>query len=353
MSSTTTKALAEISKAVSRQTTPKDVTQYVARRLPPLPAFKDLLHLYRLRARKQLSQNFLLNKRICRMQRGDTIVEVGPGPGSITRCILERYPRELFVIEKDRRFLPMLEMLADAAVPGQMKIIIGDVMDYSLEGLFPEELKKSWDDVPPSIHFIGNLPFNVSTPLIVRWLRQMYYKTGPFAYGRVGLTLTFQLEVAQRIVAPVMHMQRSRLSVMCQNLANVKLVHKIKGASFTPTPEVDVGVVNIRPLREPVISDVPFDVFERFVRYFFHLKNAYLRNTLKDLFPKQQINLMHAMFEEAEIDPCYHSTMLDVEEIGKLARIYWRLCQENEGLLEYNYQARKTTKKVNRLWSKD
>ncbi|RWR99023.1 dimethyladenosine transferase 1-like protein, partial [Dinothrombium tinctorium] len=276
---------------------------------------------------------------------GSTVVEIGPGPGNITRCILEKNPRELFVIEKDRRFLPMLEMLADAASPGQMKIIIGDVMDYSLENLFPQELKVDWHSLSPPIHFIGNLPFNVSTALIIRWLRQMHNKTGPFSYGRVNLTLTFQLEVAERIVAPVMHLQRSRLSVMCQNLAKVRLCDKIKGASFVPSPDVDVGVVKFRPRREPIINDVPFDIVEKFVRTMFHLRRAYLVKGLRNLYPRELNHLTDAMFEEADIDPTHRSVMLDIEEIGRLVKVYWKFCQQHPGLENYDFRAKMKTPK--------
>ncbi|CAG2116478.1 unnamed protein product, partial [Medioppia subpectinata] len=185
-----TRTLLESGKTVAKTTIKPSAVQLVPKRLPPLPTPKDLIRIYKVRARRQLSQNFLLHKDINERIvvsagiRGEShVLEVGPGPGNITRQILEKGPKELYVIEKDRRFLPMLEMLADASLPGQMKIIIGDVMDYSFEGLFPDETRREWTDTSPPIRIVGNLPFNVSTPLIIRWLRDMSARKGLFSYG--------------------------------------------------------------------------------------------------------------------------------------------------------------------------
>lgn len=146
-------------------------------------------------------------------------------------------------------------MLADAAAPGQMKIVIGDVMDLSLDNLFDHSLKRDWNDLePPDIRFVGNLPFNVATPLLIRWLRQMYNRTGPFAYGRVPLTLTFQYEVADRCRARVAAHNRCRLSLMVQAVSRPVFKGVIHGSKFVPSPAVDVGLVTFEPLKEPLIE---------------------------------------------------------------------------------------------------
>lgn len=132
-------------------------------RLPPLPTIRDLVKLYRLRARRQLSQNFLMDERIT-----DAIVraagkitnhhvcEVGPGPGGITRSILKKGPKKLIVVEKDPRFLPTLELLQEA-VKGvtDMQIEVNDIMKYNLEKGFEGAQRLNWDDYPPPIHLIG------------------------------------------------------------------------------------------------------------------------------------------------------------------------------------------------------
>ncbi|KAL6048953.1 hypothetical protein STEG23_028077, partial [Scotinomys teguina] len=124
------------------------------------------------------------------------VYEVGPGPGGITRSILNANIAELVVVEKDTRFIPGLQMLSDAA-PGKLRIVHGDVLTYKIEKAFPDSLRRPWEDDPPNVHIIGNLPFSVSTPLIIKWLENISLKDGPFVYGRTKMTLTFQKEVAE------------------------------------------------------------------------------------------------------------------------------------------------------------
>lgn len=147
-------------------------------RLPPLPAVRDLLNLYRLQAVKQLSQNFLLDPKLTsklvsaagKISDG-YVCEVGPGAGSLTRAILSRNVKQLVVVEKDMRFQPALEMLAEAS-DGRMSVIWGDVLSHNLANTFPAEANRDWNDSQiPNIHIIGNLPFNIATPLIIRWAK--------------------------------------------------------------------------------------------------------------------------------------------------------------------------------------
>lgn len=224
-------------------------------------------------------------------------------------------------------------------------IIIGDVMDYSFENLFPSHLRRQWSDPSPPIHIVGNLPFNVSTPLIIRWLRQMSDRSGLFAYGRVGLTLTFQWEVAQRMIAPVLAIQRSRLSIMCQHLCRVERRFDINGRAFTPAPKVDVSVVRFTPLIEPRIQ-LPFNYIEKFVKHLFHYRNKYIRKSVATLFTEDLQDLVPIVFTEADIDPELRPTMLSVDEIGRLCTVYHRMCQQNDGLFDYDYRARTKLPKV-------
>ena len=140
-----------------------------------------------------------------------------------------------------------------------------------MDNLFPEDCQRSWKSDPPRIHIIGNLPFSVSTPLIIRWLEDIANRSGAWHYGRSKLTLTFQSEVAQRMVAPILNKQRSRLSIMCQNYCAVENIFTIPGRLFVPPPDVNVDVVNFEPLKEPHIK-LPFKLVEKVVRHIFHFR---------------------------------------------------------------------------------
>lgn len=194
-------------------------------RLPPLPSIRDILKIYKLNAVKRLSQNFLLDQNVCNKiihKAGNLanshVLEVGPGPGGLTRSIMKQLPQRIVLVEKDKRFKPTLDMLADSfrIVNGEMDIMYDDIRKTHTQSLFPEEKKMNWDDKSPEIFLIGNLPFNVSTRLIIEWLHAIAERRGAWAFGRTKMTLTFQKEVAERLVAPELGDQRCRLSVMAQ-----------------------------------------------------------------------------------------------------------------------------------------
>ena len=112
-------------------------------------------------------------------------------------------------------------MLSDAA--GGFSAFQGDVLHFNMDNMFPEECVKAWDDKPPDVHIIGNLPFSVATPLIIQYMEGIANRTGAWRYGRTKMTLTFQKEVAERMVATINSDQRCRLSIVCQYLCHVEL----------------------------------------------------------------------------------------------------------------------------------
>lgn len=253
-------------------------------RLPPLPSTREIIKLYKLNAKKNLAQNFLLDENLTNKivkKAGDLsacdVLEVGPGPGGITRSILRKHPKRLIVVEKDIRFKPTLDMLAEAytAVNGKMEILFDDILKINLQSVFSDIEKTEWEDRAPKIHLIGNLPFNVSTHLIIRWLQAISEKTGPWSFGRTRMTLTFQKEVAERLTAPPYGDQRCRLSVMAQAWTKPLLRFVIPGKAFVPEPKVDVGVVTFLPLKEPFTKH-EFKLFEKVTRqtFIFRQKNC-------------------------------------------------------------------------------
>lgn len=209
-----------------------------ALRLPPLPSIREILKLYRLTALKSLSQNFILNDNLSnkiikksKIIPDSHVIEVGPGPGGLTRAIIKKVPKSLTVIEKDIRFKPILEMLAESyqLAGGHMNIVYDDITKIDLSGMFSEEEQKKWTSASPNIHIIGNLPFNVSTHLIIRWLKAISERSGLWKYGRTRMTLTFQKEVAERLVAQEDEAQRCRLSIMAQTWTTPSLKFIIPG----------------------------------------------------------------------------------------------------------------------------
>jgi len=173
----------------------------------------------------------------------------------------------------------VLQMLNEAS-GGMMRIFSGDVLQFNMEQIFPAELSTDWSETQRHLHIIGNLPFNVSTPLILRWLEDMSLHRGAWKHGRVPLTLTFQKEVAERMVSPTLKDQRCRLSVMCQYLCDVKHHFTIGGKSFVPPPDVDVGIVRFVPRVEPCIQ-APFKLVEKVVRHVFQYRRKMCKHGLQ------------------------------------------------------------------------
>ncbi|CAJ0944624.1 unnamed protein product, partial [Mesorhabditis belari] len=321
-------------------------------RLPPLPALRDFIHLYKLRAKKVLSQNFLMdmnltNKivRTAGINEGDWVCEVGPGPGGITRAILDRGVSRCDVIELDQRMLPALRHVGEAA-GGRLHVHHGDVLKTEIGDIWTEagcSHGSQWTDDPPRLHIVGNLPFNIASPLIIKFLRDMSYRRGPWKYGRVPLTLTFQAEVARRLVSPIDCDTRSRISIMAQYIARPKLLFTIPGTCFVPPPKIDVGVVRFEPRVTPLIG-VSFEVIEKVARQVFHYRQKYAIKGLKTLYPEEIADEMaHEVLKETRIDPTTTSIKLGVEQYGDMAKVYERQCRSMPGLFAYDYTKPKVT----------
>ncbi|CAI4221228.1 unnamed protein product [Auanema sp. JU1783] len=332
------------------------MSKAVYTRLPPLPALRDFINMYRLRAKKILSQNYIMDMNVTRkiirsaqVKEGDWVTEVGPGPGGITRAILEAGASRLDVVEIDHRFIPPLQHLAEAA-DGRLNIHHSDVLKTNIGEIWSNSenhpQRANWHDDPPTYHVIGNLPFNIASPLIIKFLKDMSYRRGPWEFGRVPLTLTFQLEVAQRICSPIASDSRSRLSIMSQYVSEPKLVFKIPGSCFVPRPEVDVGVVRFVPRRVPLIN-VSFEVVEKLCRQVFHYRQKYVLKGLRTLYPEEiSFDMAHSVLSKSGVDPTTTSVRIGIDEFALMALEYERQCVEMPGLFLYDYTKPKKTLEI-------
>lgn len=336
---------------IIRYTTSNIVRPGSGSRLPPMPTIRDIIKIFKLSAIKQLSQNFIMDEQLtARIVKAagnienHYVLEVGPGPGSITRSILRKSPKHLVVVEKDRRFMPTMNLLAEAVAPGiKMDIYRDDILKFQInEKIFPDTAACEWDGPQPPLHLIGNLPFAISTRLLINWLKDVSLQRNAWMFGRTPMTLTFQKEVGVRIVAPPMHEERCRLSVMSQIWTRPSFRFLIPGKAFVPKPEVDVAVVRLDPLRQP-LTTLPFDLVEKVIRHIFSMRQKYVRRGIANLYPEDgRIELTKETFEKADVDPLARSFQLSNEECLRLASAYNDQVTRDPDIADYNYRACKT-----------
>ncbi len=239
-----------------------------------LPPLREVIAEHGLTARKSLGQNFLLDlnltAKIAR-QAGDLtqadVLEIGPGPGGLTRGLLASGARKVLAIEKDSRCIPALNEIADA-YPGKLQVIEGDALEID-----------PLAHLSQPIRIVANLPYNVGTELLVRWLTPPTWP--PFWQS---LTLMFQREVAERIVAQPGSKAYGRLAVLAQWRAEARIVMSLPPGAFTPPPKVSSAVVHLTALPEP---RYPADatVLSRVVAAAFNQRRKMLRAALKGLAP--------------------------------------------------------------------
>jgi len=300
-------------------------------RLPPLPSIGDILRMYNIRAAKALSQNFIMDPRIldgiaghARVE-GKHVVEVGPGPGGITRALIKAGAKKVHVIEKDPRFLPSLNLLKDCAGPGKLEVHMGDCLSFNVENMFPEEVRVPWDsDHISNLVLVGNLPFNVATPFFLKLIRAMDDRSNYYSWGKVSAVLTFQQEVALRMCAPPGDPQRSRLSVITQNYLEVDQLMELPGGAFVPPPKVSVGLVKMVPHHEPFIKDLPFHFVNKVVTGLFLNKNQkYLNSIRTNLIPvKLRDDVMPVLADSIGIRESKTPIELSMEEISRICHAY-------------------------------
>lgn len=266
--------------------------------LDQLPPLRDSLADHGLLAKKSFGQHFLLDlnitRKIARLAgplEGQTVIEVGPGPGGLTRALLEAGAK-VIAVEKDPRFLPLLAELADAA-PGRLSVIEADALTVDEAALLDGE----------SGHVVSNLPYNVGTPLLIKWL------TGPWRPR--SMTLMFQKEVAQRIAAQAGDDAYGRLAVISQALATAHVVMDLPARAFTPPPKVASAVVRLDPLPDPPDAAL-VKALEQVTGAAFGQRRKMLRSSLKTLGGE-------ALCAKAGIDPNARAEVVDIAGFLRLA----------------------------------
>ena len=266
--------------------------------LADLPPLRDSLEAHGLLAKKSFGQHFLLDlnitRKIARLAgplEGQTVIEVGPGPGGLTRALLAAGAR-VIAVEMDPRFIPLLEELGDAAGPGALTLVQGDALkvdEASLAG--------------GPAHLVSNLPYNVGTALLIKWL------TGP--WRPKSMTLMFQKEVADRIVAQPDDEACGRLAVIAQTICAAKTVMDLPPRAFTPPPKVASAVVRLDPLPAPPPADL-IAKLERVTAAAFGQRRKMLRSSLKALGGE-------ALCDAAGIAPDARAETVDIAGFLRLA----------------------------------
>ncbi|PZF77229.1 16S rRNA (adenine(1518)-N(6)/adenine(1519)-N(6))-dimethyltransferase [Aestuariivirga litoralis] len=268
-----------------------------------LPPLREVIARHGLAARKALGQNFLfdlnLTRRIARAAgplEGVTVIEVGPGPGGLTRALLMEGATRVIAIERDDRALAALAEIS-AAYPGRLTVISGDALETDYARLA--------DGHPTRI--IANLPYNIATPLLVGWLG------GPWPPFYESLTLMFQKEVAERIVAKPGGKDFGRLSVLCQYRTTARKLFDVNRSAFTPPPKVTSSIVQLipKPRPEPVCR---LEVLERVTAAAFGQRRKMLRASLKSLLPEPE-----TILTDLGINPELRAEQLPVEAFARLA----------------------------------
>jgi 16S rRNA (adenine1518-N6/adenine1519-N6)-dimethyltransferase len=273
-----------------------------------LPPLRDVIARYGLAARKSLGQNFLLDgnltRRIARAAgplTDRTVLEVGPGPGGLTRALLDEGAAKVVAVELDKRCVEALAELAEA-YPGHLTVVQEDALKLNEQKIFGDQ---------EQVRIVANLPYNIATALLVKWLGN---EAWPPWY--VSMTLMFQKEVAERICAPPGTKARGRLSILSQWRTRPKALFDIGPKAFVPAPKVTSTVVGFEVLNAPV---APADraALEAVTAAAFGQRRKMLRASLKTLHKDAP-----AWLTELGIDPELRPEVLSAEDFCALARIY-------------------------------
>jgi 16S rRNA (adenine1518-N6/adenine1519-N6)-dimethyltransferase len=282
-----------------------------------LPPLREIIRAFGLEAKKSLGQNFILDlnltRRIARTAgslNGRTIVEVGPGPGGLTRGLLLEGAQRVIAVERDERARGALEMIAQR-YPGQLDVHFGDALHVDWSKLLGPSAG------PTSI--VANLPYGVATLLLTGWL-----DTEPWPPWFDRMVLMFQKEVAERIVAQPHSKAYGRLSVLAQWRTTPRIVLHVPAAAFTPAPKVESAVVELVPRQEPTPACSP-QALAKVTAAAFGQRRKMLRASLKQLLPMPEL-----LLDAAGIVGNLRAEELTVEDFARMALLYERSRSGND-----------------------
>jgi 16S rRNA (adenine1518-N6/adenine1519-N6)-dimethyltransferase len=271
-----------------------------------LPPLREVIQTHDLIAKKALGQNFLLDMnltaKIARMAGDLTacdVLEVGPGPGGLTRGLLVEGARRVLAIEKDPRCIAALMEIA-AVYPNRLSVLNADALTVDAGAL-----------LTPPIRVIANLPYNVGTELLIRWLSPAIWP--PFWQS---LTLMFQKEVAERIVARPKTDHYGRLALLAQWRCDAKIVMHLPPEAFTPAPKVHSAVVHLTRLDAPRF-EADFNVLQRITAMAFNQRRKMLRSSLKGLHPN-----IEALLTACDIPPTARAEEISLQQFCALSRAF-------------------------------
>ncbi len=270
-----------------------------------LPPIRALIAQYGLSADKNLGQNFILDlnltRRIARLAphiENTDIVEIGAGPGGLTRGLLMEGAKSVTIIEADKRFEPVYEDIA-AAYPNRLRVHFTDALAIELDDIMAGDYQ-----------IIANLPYNIATPLLMKWLESEW----PPRWQ--GLTLMFQKEVAARIVAQAGARAYGRLSVLANWRCHTRIALRLPPQAFVPPPKVESAIVHFTPRNVP-IAEAKLEMLQKITRAAFGQRRKMLRSSLKQLCLETESVLQRAGILETS-----RAEDLTIEEFCALARIY-------------------------------
>ena len=271
-----------------------------------LPSLRSIIHKYELFPKKNLGQNFLLDSaitdkivKVAQLKAGQNILEIGPGPGGLTRSILKMNPAELIVIEQDERFLGAMQELQQ--IYPQLVILNDDALAINEKEIISSKSK-----------IIANLPYNIGTALLCKWLENLNLWQ--------DFTLMLQNEVAERIIAKPKTKDYGRLSVICQLLCHCEIHFTLAPEAFYPPPKVTSAVVSLYPKDIQPSADIIRSV-QFIAKILFNQRRKMLRSTLKAVHAD-----INSLVYQTDIELTQRPEELSIEQFVQLAQNYRDCC---------------------------